>query len=104
MNCASEKIPTMPVPPSPSRFSLSPKLTRLGSLHLNFSQVVKATGNFSPSSRIGEGCFGTVYRARLEDGQVVAIKRAKKVALVPLGAVEYTSYATSFAVCKEFHL
>ncbi|KAF5459217.1 hypothetical protein F2P56_023189 [Juglans regia] len=78
VNSASEKIPTMPVPPSPSRFSLSPKLTRLGSLHLNFSQVVKATGNFSPSSRIGEGCFGTVYRARLEDGQVVAIKRAKK--------------------------
>ncbi|KAG7984529.1 hypothetical protein I3843_04G164500 [Carya illinoinensis] len=78
VNCAPEKIPTTPVPPSPSRFSLSPKLTRLGSLHLNFSQVVKATGNFSPSARIGEGSFGTVYRARLEDGQVVAIKRAKK--------------------------
>ncbi|KAJ8768106.1 hypothetical protein K2173_021046 [Erythroxylum novogranatense] len=66
------------VPPSPSRFFNSPKLTRLGSLHLNLSQVAKATSNFSPSFKIGEGGFGTVYRAQLEDGQVVAIKRAKK--------------------------
>ncbi|XP_041003221.1 calmodulin-binding receptor-like cytoplasmic kinase 3 [Juglans microcarpa x Juglans regia] len=80
--CTSEKIPAsprrVPVSPSPSKFSLSPKLTRLGSLHLTLSQVTKATGNFSPSLQIGEGGFGTVYRAQLEDGQVVAIKRAKK--------------------------
>ncbi|KAG6724026.1 hypothetical protein I3842_03G237900 [Carya illinoinensis] len=80
--CTSEKIPASPrrgpVSPSPSKFSLSPKLTRLGSLHLTLSQATKATGNFSPSLQIGEGGFGAVYRAQLEDGQVVAIKRAKK--------------------------
>ncbi|XP_062147994.1 calmodulin-binding receptor-like cytoplasmic kinase 3 isoform X3 [Alnus glutinosa] len=81
VNPAPEKIPAspyrLPIPPSP-RFSFSPKLTRLGSLHLTLNQVSKATNNFSPSSRIGEGGFGTVYRAQLEGGQVVAVKRAKK--------------------------
>lgn len=81
VNPASDKVPPSPlrVPPSPSRFSMSPKLSRLGSVHLNFNQAARATNNFSPSLQIGEGGFGTVYKAQLEDGQVVAIKRAKKV-------------------------
>ncbi|XP_024033685.1 calmodulin-binding receptor-like cytoplasmic kinase 3 [Citrus clementina] len=76
----ADKVPPSPmrVPPSPSRFTMSPKLNRIGSVHLNMSQVVKATRNFSPSLRIGEGGFGTVYKAQLEDGLLVAIKRAKK--------------------------
>ncbi|XP_044464242.1 calmodulin-binding receptor-like cytoplasmic kinase 3 isoform X2 [Mangifera indica] len=80
MISAPEKIPPSPlrVPPSPSRFTMSPKLSRIGSIHLNMSQVIKATCNFSPSLQIGEGGFGTVFKAKLEDGQVVAIKRAKK--------------------------
>ncbi|KAL5697878.1 non-specific serine/threonine protein kinase [Ranunculus cassubicifolius] len=65
------------VPPRPSRFSLSP-LSRSGSVHLNMRQVKKATQNFSPLLKISEGGFGDVYRAQLEDGQFVAIKRAKK--------------------------
>lgn len=85
---APEKFPGSPfrgpgspfrVPPSPSRFSMSPKMTAIGSLHLSMSQVLKATRSFSPSMQIGEGGFGTVYKAGLEDGQVVAIKRAKRV-------------------------
>lgn len=80
MNSVSEKVPASPmrVPPSPSRFSMSPKLNRIGSVHLSMSQAAIATQNFSPSLRLGEGGFGTVYKARLRDGQVVAIKRAKK--------------------------
>lgn len=38
----------------------------------------KATRNFSPYNQIGEGDFGIVYKGKLEDGSVVAIKRAKK--------------------------
>lgn len=80
LNSVSEKVPASPlrVPPSPSRFSMSPKLDRIGSVHLTMSQVARATQNFSPSLRLGEGGFGTVYKAHLPDGQVVAIKRAKK--------------------------
>ncbi|XP_024021754.1 calmodulin-binding receptor-like cytoplasmic kinase 3 isoform X1 [Morus notabilis] len=79
VNSVHEKIPASPfrVPPSP-RHSMSPQLSRLGSVHLNMIQVAKATRNFSPSLQIGEGGFGTVYKAQLEDGHIVAIKRGKK--------------------------
>ncbi|TYH68842.1 hypothetical protein ES332_D05G016500v1 [Gossypium tomentosum] len=63
---------------NPWVLSTSPKLKRMGSLHLSIEQVARATRNFSPELRIGKGGFGTVYRAVLDSGQVVAIKRAKK--------------------------
>ncbi|KAL9992141.1 putative protein kinase RLK-Pelle-CrRLK1L-1 family [Helianthus debilis subsp. tardiflorus] len=55
-----------------------PKLYRIGSVHLTMNELERATQNFSPSLKIGEGGFGTVYKAQLPDGQLVAIKRAKK--------------------------
>ncbi|CAI9779686.1 unnamed protein product [Fraxinus pennsylvanica] len=86
MNSVSEKIPGRPfrVAPSPLRFSMSPKLNEVGSVHLNIDQIARATHNFSPSLKVGEGGFGTVYRAELPDGQVVAVKRAKKEFFVAL--------------------
>ncbi|CAA6669964.1 unnamed protein product [Spirodela intermedia] len=53
-------------------------LSRASSVHLTFDQIVKVTQNFSSSQKIGEGGFGTVYKAVLPDGQTVAIKRARK--------------------------
>jgi serine/threonine protein kinase len=47
-------------------------------VNLTVQQILRATQNFSPSFKLGEGGFGTVYRAVLPDGQVVAVKRAKK--------------------------
>ncbi|ESQ37686.1 hypothetical protein EUTSA_v10028705mg [Eutrema salsugineum] len=44
----------------------------------SFDEIYNATKNFSPSFRIGQGGFGTVYKAKLRDGTTVAIKRAKK--------------------------
>ena len=43
------------------------------------AQIYKATKDFSPSVRLGQGGFGTVYRGTLDDGTLVAVKRAKKV-------------------------
>lgn len=84
VSSSSEKLPpTTPyrVPPSPSRFAMSPQLNRAGSVQLTINQIIKATHNFSDSFKLGEGGFGTVYRAVLPDGRVVAVKRAKKVIL-----------------------
>ncbi|GAB4832791.1 hypothetical protein Ancab_006807 [Ancistrocladus abbreviatus] len=82
MSSNPEKVHASPLrhphaPPSP-RYIPSPDLRRMGSVHLSYNDVAKATHNFSSSLIIGEGGFGTVYRARLPDGREVAIKRAKK--------------------------
>lgn len=50
-------------------------------LRFTIEDIYKATRNFSPSFKIGQGGFGTVYKGRLADGTFVAIKRAKKVGL-----------------------
>ena len=46
---------------------------RLGKL--KFGDIVKATEEFSEKFFIGKGGFGTVYKAELPTGQIVAVKR-----------------------------
>lgn len=91
------------VPLSPSRFSISPQLSRIGSVHLNMGQVMKATQNFSPLLKIGEGGFGTVYKAQLPDGQFVAMKRAKKELIDALQA-EFSSEVELLAKIEHRNL
>ncbi|WOG97195.1 hypothetical protein DCAR_0416535 [Daucus carota subsp. sativus] len=43
----------------------------------SFSVLVRATNSFSDEHKIGSGSFGSVYRATLQDGREVAIKRAQ---------------------------
>lgn len=47
--------------------------------NFSFEEIIKATEKFSPANIIGEGGFGTVYKGRLGDGTMVAVKRAKRV-------------------------
>ncbi|KAG0542162.1 hypothetical protein BDA96_02G079400 [Sorghum bicolor] len=42
---------------------------------LVFEDITRATENFSDSYIIGEGGFGTVYRAQLQGGRLVAVKK-----------------------------
>ncbi|KAM3352602.1 hypothetical protein ACQJBY_024062 [Aegilops geniculata] len=44
----------------------------------SFQEVCLATSNFSEQNKIGKGNFGTVYKAKLRDGSIIAVKRAKK--------------------------
>ncbi|KAJ3698997.1 hypothetical protein LUZ61_002702 [Rhynchospora tenuis] len=65
-------------PLSPYRLNLSPQQSRKEPLNITLSQIYKITQNFSKDHMIGEGGFGSVYKAELSNGQIVAIKRAKK--------------------------
>ncbi|GMH21782.1 hypothetical protein Nepgr_023624 [Nepenthes gracilis] len=52
--------------------------------------LLEVTNNFSQDHKIGSGSFGSVYRATLEDGRVVAIKRAESSSLTPSNPVVLT--------------
>jgi hypothetical protein len=39
-----------------------------------YKEIVKATENFNPSNKIGEGGFGSVYKGRLRNGKLIAAK------------------------------
>ncbi|XP_044479919.1 LEAF RUST 10 DISEASE-RESISTANCE LOCUS RECEPTOR-LIKE PROTEIN KINASE-like 1.1 isoform X1 [Mangifera indica] len=41
----------------------------------SYSELAKATNNFSHEKELGDGGFGTVYYAKLRDGREVAVKR-----------------------------
>ncbi|KAJ4751070.1 Leucine-rich repeat protein kinase family protein [Rhynchospora pubera] len=46
-----------------------------------FEEMAKATKNFNESSIVGQGGYGKVYKGVLDDGTVVAIKRAHEESL-----------------------
>eukprot|EP00252_Welwitschia_mirabilis_P015870 TRINITY_DN3525_c0_g1_i1.p1 TRINITY_DN3525_c0_g1~~TRINITY_DN3525_c0_g1_i1.p1 ORF type:complete len:508 (+),score=86.24 TRINITY_DN3525_c0_g1_i1:262-1785(+) len=75
---SSEAMPSHELQVTSPLHSLSSQQTIGGAMVFTMAQITKATRNFSPSLRVGQGGFGTVYRGHLGDGQEVAIKRAKK--------------------------
>ncbi|CAI9279141.1 unnamed protein product [Lactuca saligna] len=56
----------------------SPHSKEPGSVKFSMADIHKATKNFSPTLKVGQGGFGTVYKGQLPDGTLVAVKRAKK--------------------------
>ncbi|XP_039016457.1 G-type lectin S-receptor-like serine/threonine-protein kinase At4g27290 [Hibiscus syriacus] len=44
----------------------------------DFETICKATSNFSPRNKLGQGGFGVVYKGILENGQEIAVKRLSK--------------------------
>ncbi|MED6145211.1 Calmodulin-binding receptor-like cytoplasmic kinase 1 [Stylosanthes scabra] len=64
---------------SDSYGSSSTSNTKLGTEgNFSYEEIYKATAKFSAANKIGEGAFGTVYKGKLKDGTLVAVKRANK--------------------------
>nr|ACJ31801.1 receptor-like protein kinase [Glycine max] len=77
--------PAVAIPPSIN--STSPKVKQhedddeieiAQSLQFNFDTIRVATEDFSDSNKLGQGGFGAVYRGRLSDGQMIAVKRLSR--------------------------
>lgn len=55
-------------------------LVSLGNLrNFTFKELQSATYNFSPKQILGSGGFGNVYKGKLGDGTMIAVKRLKDV-------------------------
>nr|POE46682.1 cysteine-rich receptor-like protein kinase 28 [Quercus suber] len=48
------------------------------SLQLGFGTIKVATYDFSDANKLGQGGFGVVYKGKLSNGQVIAVKRLSK--------------------------
>ncbi|KAA8516073.1 hypothetical protein F0562_019252 [Nyssa sinensis] len=78
--------------------------TEPGSLKFTMAEIYKATRNFSPVFKIGQGGFGTVYKGRLADGTLVAIKRAKKSVYDKHLGVEFQSEIRTLSQVEHLNL
>ncbi|KAG6466570.1 hypothetical protein ZIOFF_075658 [Zingiber officinale] len=69
----------------------SPWRKESGTAKFTMEEILKATKNFSPMLRIGQGGFGIVYKGMLDDGTLIAVKRAKKTISNSHLSVEFRS-------------
>ncbi|XP_065005318.1 calmodulin-binding receptor-like cytoplasmic kinase 2 [Musa acuminata AAA Group] len=75
-----------------------------GAMRLTIAEIMMATKNFSPSLMIGQGGSGTVYKAQLADGTVVAVKRAKKNANNSRMNAEFQNEIQTLACIEHLNL
>uniref|UniRef100_A0A1D1XPD2 non-specific serine/threonine protein kinase n=1 Tax=Anthurium amnicola TaxID=1678845 RepID=A0A1D1XPD2_9ARAE len=75
-----------------------------GGMKFTMAEINKATRNFSPSCKIGQGGFGTVYKGKIDDGTFVAIKRAKKIIHQKHLGVEFQSEVQTLARVEHLNL
>lgn len=62
--------------PISGKFGSLKVVTKKGSVPLIDCNVLeKATDNFNPMRKLGEGGFGCVYEGRLEDNTAIAVKK-----------------------------
>ncbi|XP_020600145.1 calmodulin-binding receptor-like cytoplasmic kinase 2 [Phalaenopsis equestris] len=78
--------------------------TEPGGMRFTMAEINKATKNFSPSLKIGQGGFGTVYKGKLDDGMVVAVKRAKKSMYDKQLGTEFQSEVQTLARVEHLNL
>lgn len=73
--------------------SYSKTETQQETIRFSIEDINKATSNFASENRIGQGGFGAIYKGKLKDGTLIAVKRARKVSshLLTLLAKIHTS-------------
>lgn len=69
----------------------------LDSLGCNYSNILTATNNFSSDNLLGEGGYGVVYKGKLKDGQLIAVKVQKEENTQGVAELHSEVYGLSFA-------
>ncbi|CAN0884305.1 Calmodulin-binding receptor-like cytoplasmic kinase 2 [Linum grandiflorum] len=75
-----------------------------GSMKFTMEEIHRATNAFSPSFKIGQGGYGTVYKGKLDDGTLVAVKRAKKSMYDKHLGAEFLSEVRTLAQIEHLNL
>ncbi|KAK7274377.1 hypothetical protein RIF29_15462 [Crotalaria pallida] len=75
-----------------------------GIVKFTMEEIFQVTRNFSPSFKIGQGGFGAVYKAKLLNGTVVAVKRAKKSVYEKHLGVEFQSEIQTLSRVEHLNL
>ncbi|KAF8408709.1 hypothetical protein HHK36_004773 [Tetracentron sinense] len=91
----------------------SAELLRIGPRQNTFSyaELRTATEDFSPSNKLGEGGFGPVYKGKLLDGRVVAVKQLSAAShqgnsqfiaeIATISAVQHRNLVKLYGCCIE---
>ncbi|XP_064982397.1 calmodulin-binding receptor-like cytoplasmic kinase 2 [Musa acuminata AAA Group] len=82
----------------------SPWRKETGTMRFNMEEILQATKNFSPSLKVGQGGFGTVYKGMLDDGTLIAVKRAKTSMHDNHVSVEFQSEIKILGQIEHFNL
>ncbi|XP_022851209.1 probable LRR receptor-like serine/threonine-protein kinase At1g56140 isoform X3 [Olea europaea var. sylvestris] len=77
----------------------------------NYAKLRAATDDFNPDNKLGEGGFGPVYRGKLEDGRVVAVKQLSVAShqgksqffaeIATISAVQHRNLVKLYGCCIE---
>ncbi|CAO2831785.1 unnamed protein product [Amaranthus hypochondriacus] len=77
----------------------------------SYAELRSATGDFSPSNKLGEGGFGSVYKGSLSDGRVVAVKQLSIASkqgksqflaeIATISAVQHRNLVTLYGCCID---
>lgn len=77
----------------------------------SYAELKNATGDFSPSNKLGEGGFGPVYKGTLSDGRVVAVKQLSVAShqgkkqfvaeIATISAVQHRNLVKLYGCCIE---
>ncbi|XP_030505661.2 calmodulin-binding receptor-like cytoplasmic kinase 2 [Cannabis sativa] len=77
---------------------------KIGTPNFTFAEINKATQKFSLANKLGEGGFGAVYKGLLQNGTLIAVKRAKKKTYDRAISAEFSNEILTLSTIEHMNL